>query len=223
MITLNLADSIGESSGRGAFRLVRQAFRFPSGAVFDLGDAAWLGALASQPRCVWTPSVARELPSGSRVLLISGTQQRPRRADNAPAGKGNGLARPRGGLADWDLPQPAGPDRLVWCRLVGCLEFGGVLSFAPPPRSCRVWSLAEAKSQLSEIFRLAEEEGPQHIGTDSKTYFVVSSYTRREAPPTRQPLGEYLVANLRGLGELKSPVGEEPSRPIPFNEEGEEQ
>ena len=93
MIALNLADSIGESSGRGTFRLVRQAFRFLGGAVFDLGDAAWLGALASQPRCVWTPSVARDLPAGSRVRLISGTQQRPRRADNAPAGKGNGIAR----------------------------------------------------------------------------------------------------------------------------------
>ncbi len=30
--------------------------------------------------------------------------------------------------------------------------------------SHRVWTVAEAKARLSEILRLAEEEGPQRIG-----------------------------------------------------------
>ena len=29
----------------------------------------------------------------------------------------------------------------------------------------RVWTVAEAKARLSEVLRLAEEEGPQRIGT----------------------------------------------------------
>ncbi len=39
--------------------------------------------------------------------------------------------------------------------------------------SDRIWTVAEAKARLSEILRLAEEEGPQRIGT--RRSFVVRS------------------------------------------------
>ena len=40
----------------------------------------------------------------------------------------------------------------------------------------RTWTVAEAKSRLSDILRLAEEEGPQHIGTD-RPFVVVPATT----------------------------------------------
>lgn len=39
-------------------------------------------------------------------------------------------------------------------------------------RSERIWTVAEAKARLSEILRLAEEEGPQRIGA-RKSFVVV--------------------------------------------------
>lgn len=97
--------------------------------------------------------------------------------------------------------------------------YDGPLPVSPPPRSCRIWTLVEAQANLPEIFRLAEEEGPQHIGTPSKTYFVVSSYANREtvAPPI--PLGQFLVQNLPGAGDLEHPDRKVRPRPIPLPED----
>ncbi|MDE0643160.1 MAG: type II toxin-antitoxin system prevent-host-death family antitoxin [bacterium] len=39
------------------------------------------------------------------------------------------------------------------------------------PKTPRNWTVSEAKRRLSEILRLAEEEGPQHIGV--RRSFVV--------------------------------------------------
>ena len=49
--------------------------------------------------------------------------------------------------------------------------------------SKRVWTVAEAKARLSEILRLAEEEGPQRIGK-RKSFIVVpaSSGRKRHSP-----------------------------------------
>ena len=49
--------------------------------------------------------------------------------------------------------------------------------------SKRVWTVAEAKARLSEVLRLAESEGPQHIGT-RKTFVVVpaESWYRSQEP-----------------------------------------
>ena len=40
------------------------------------------------------------------------------------------------------------------------------------PGSERIWTVAEAKARLSEVLRLAEEEGPQRIGA-RKPFVVV--------------------------------------------------
>ena len=59
----------------------------------------------------------------------------------------------------------------------------------------RVWTVKEAKAHLSEILRLAEEEGPQQIGR-RKTFVVVpaTDWYAKRAP--RKPMGQWLVDNM---------------------------
>ncbi len=87
------------------------------------------------------------------------------------------------------------------------------------PDSERAWTIAEAKARLSEILRLAQEEGPQQIGR--RTTFVVvpkHEWDRRSTP--QKPLGQWLVENApRGI-ELELPDRKnEPEREIPFQTE----
>lgn len=53
----------------------------------------------------------------------------------------------------------------------------------PNAKSRRVWKVAEAKIRLSEILRLSETEGPQHIGA-RKAFVVVPAqlWAERETP-----------------------------------------
>ena len=51
----------------------------------------------------------------------------------------------------------------------------------PEPR--RVWTVAEARARLSEVLRLAEEEGPQHIGGGGLSWSCpLPSGMRRRSP-----------------------------------------
>ena len=80
----------------------------------------------------------------------------------------------------------------------------------------RTWTVAEAKARLSEILRLAEEEGPQRIGT-RRSFVVVPAATWDAKTTTRKPLGQWLVENMpRGI-ELEMPSRREPEREIPFS------
>ena len=84
----------------------------------------------------------------------------------------------------------------------------------------RTWTVAEAKARLSEILRLAEEEGPQRIGT-RKAFIVVPADSWYEKAPPRKPLGQWLVENMpRGI-ELELP-DRSSNRKIPFINEGNE-
>ena len=70
-----------------------------------------------------------------------------------------------------------------------------------PSRSkpSRVWTVTEAKARLSEILRLAQEEGPQHIGR-RKTFVVVTAADWYAKKPPRKPKGRWLVDNIpRGV------------------------
>ena len=70
-----------------------------------------------------------------------------------------------------------------------------------PPRfePRRIWTVKEAKAHLSKFLRLAEEEGPQHIGR-RKTFVVVPTGERHVARPARKPMGQWLVENIpRGV------------------------
>ena len=54
----------------------------------------------------------------------------------------------------------------------------------------RVWTVAEAKARLSEILRLAEEEGPQHIGARKPFVVVPASvwHAKNENTETSRPV-----------------------------------
>lgn len=63
----------------------------------------------------------------------------------------------------------------------------------------RAWTVAEAKARLSEILRLAEEEGPQRV----------------DAP---KPLGRWLVENAPRGTNLEIPRERPSDRETPFVE-----
>ena len=83
------------------------------------------------------------------------------------------------------------------------------------PEDSRVWTVAEAKARLSEVLRLAEEEGPQRIGT-RRSFIVLPERVWQSyvAPPGS--LGLWLVENVpRGvelmIPERREHAGESPS------------
>ena len=79
----------------------------------------------------------------------------------------------------------------------------------------RVWTVAEAKAHLSEILRLAEEEGPQRIGA-RKPFIVVPAPVWHAKTRTRKPLGQWLIDNIPHGIELDIPSRHETGREIPF-------
>ncbi len=79
----------------------------------------------------------------------------------------------------------------------------------------RVWTVAEAKARLSEVLRLSEEEGPQHIGT-RKSYVVVPAQVWDLQSSPGQPLGQWLIDNMPRGANLEAPGRKEPGREIPF-------
>ncbi len=83
----------------------------------------------------------------------------------------------------------------------------------------RVWTVAEAKARLSEILRLAEEEGPQRIGV-RKSFVVVPVSVWEAKASERKPLGQWLIENVPRGVELELP-DRSSTRPIPFIEEQE--
>ena len=82
----------------------------------------------------------------------------------------------------------------------------------------RVWTVAEAKARLSEVLRRAEEEGPQHIGT-RKSFVVVPAHVWAEKESRRQPMGQWLVANMPRGANLEITRNRESRREIPFASE----
>ena len=81
----------------------------------------------------------------------------------------------------------------------------------------RVWTVAEAKARLSEILRLAEEEGPQRIGA-RRPFIVVPAAEWEEKVSPRKPLGQWLIENMPQGVELELP-DRSSNRPIPFVDE----
>lgn len=78
----------------------------------------------------------------------------------------------------------------------------------------RAWTVAEAKARLSEILRLAEEEGPQRIGV-RRTFIVVPESVWQAKSPPRKPLGQWLIENTPHGTDLEVP-DRGSNRPIPF-------
>ncbi len=83
------------------------------------------------------------------------------------------------------------------------------------PQPDRIWTVAEAKARLSEILRLAEEEGPQRIGV-RKSFVVVSEHAWEAQAQPRKPLGQWLLDNMPRGDALELPSRREAGREIPF-------
>ena len=80
--------------------------------------------------------------------------------------------------------------------------------------SPHTWTIAETKARLSEVLRLAEEEGPQRIGVQ-RAFIVVPERVWQEQSRPRKPLGQWLVEHFpRGVELEIPPRGDD--RPIPF-------
>ena len=83
----------------------------------------------------------------------------------------------------------------------------------PEPR--RVWTVAEARARLSEVLRLAEEEGPQHIGRRRAFVVVPAAEWYAETQP-RPPMGHWLVENMPRGADLDAAGDRRSGREIPF-------
>ena len=85
------------------------------------------------------------------------------------------------------------------------------------PKARRPWTVAKAKARLSEVLRLAEEEGPQRIGT-RKGYVVVPAALWEAYAAPGKPLGQWLVDNMPRGANLEIPDRHEPEREIAFSD-----
>ncbi|MCY3924575.1 MAG: type II toxin-antitoxin system prevent-host-death family antitoxin [bacterium] len=73
----------------------------------------------------------------------------------------------------------------------------------PAPRPA--WTVAEAKARLSEILRLAEEEGPQRIGRRKPFVVVPERLWREERKEPSVHMGRWLVENINRGTNLEIP------------------
>ena len=83
------------------------------------------------------------------------------------------------------------------------------------------WTVSEAKARLSELLRLASDEGPQRIGTRTP-YIVVPEALWLQHSIAREPLGQWLVHNLTPGEQLPLLDRQDPPRALPFEDELEE-
>ena len=85
-----------------------------------------------------------------------------------------------------------------------------------------IWTVAEAKSRLSEVLRRAREVGPQQIGTQQPHVVVPLDRWLARVGPERN-FGAWLVENAPRGCEFELPSREDSDREIPFaGPEGDE-
>ena len=84
--------------------------------------------------------------------------------------------------------------------------------------SHRVWSVEEARKNLPEILRLAEEDGPQRIG-DTKIFTLTPEPEQPSEKMPRKSLGQWLVENAPRGTNLEIPRDRGSKREIPFIDE----
>ncbi len=78
------------------------------------------------------------------------------------------------------------------------------------------WTVAEAKARLSEILRLAEEEGPQRIGVRNSFVVVPEHMWQDRDERERISMGQWIIENWPRGVELELPDRRDPEREIPF-------
>lgn len=82
-----------------------------------------------------------------------------------------------------------------------------------------VWTVAEAKSRLSEVLRRASEIGPQQIGKQRPHVVVPLDQWRARAQPEPN-FGAWLVENAPRGCEIELPSRDDGDREIPFADLG---
>ena len=85
------------------------------------------------------------------------------------------------------------------------------------PEPCRVWTVTEARARLSEVLRLAEEEGPQHIGR-RRAFVVVPAAEWYAKTQPRPPMGQWLLENMPRGAVPDLSADRRSRREIPFSE-----
>lgn len=78
-----------------------------------------------------------------------------------------------------------------------------------------VWTVAEAKSRLSEVLRRASEVGPQQIGLQRPHVVVPLDQWRARTEPEPN-FGAWLVENAPRGCEIELPSRDDADREIPF-------
>ncbi len=81
------------------------------------------------------------------------------------------------------------------------------------------WTVADAKSKLSQILRNAEREGPQRIGKH-RTFVIVPEQMWEDQSSSSVSLGNWLVKNMPQGYELETP-SRHSDREIPFGSDRE--
>ncbi len=84
----------------------------------------------------------------------------------------------------------------------------------------KTWTVAEAKVRLSEILRMASEEGPQRIGAKT-TYVLLPEEEWLKLCEPQIPLGRWLVENMPRIDDLDLPSRQEAARTPAYGNESD--
>lgn len=80
------------------------------------------------------------------------------------------------------------------------------------------WGVADAKAHISEIMRNAYKYGAQRIGRQ-KPCVLVSEEEWLRLNGEKPKLGDWLLENLTGAGEIELPSRADPPRETPFGDQ----
>ena len=79
-----------------------------------------------------------------------------------------------------------------------------------------MWTLQEAKANLSEVLKLAREGNAQVIGAEDPCVVIsLEKYRRLSAKDEEPHLGKWLVENTPRIGDIELPPRDK-DRPDPF-------
>lgn len=80
-----------------------------------------------------------------------------------------------------------------------------------------IWTVRAAKAKLSEVLRLAREEGPQRIG-EREAYIVITEHEWQRLSAPKPHLGAWLLENMPTIDGLELPDRSDRNRASPFDE-----
>ena len=83
--------------------------------------------------------------------------------------------------------------------------------------SAHIWTVREAKSKLSEVLKLARDEGPQRIGA-REPYVVITEAEWQRLNAPKPHLGKWLLENMPQTDELELPSRKDRDRPVLFGD-----